>query len=76
MFDAIAHALLVLAPVFDAAKVEDVPMSLKAWIDDSQGNIRRETLGAKCMARHFFANWLHDPAHGGECVKLAVEKSL
>ena len=56
MFDAIAHALLVLAPVFDAAKVEDVPMSLKAWIDDSQGNIRRETWGAKCMARHFFAN--------------------
>ena len=56
MFDAIAHALLVLAPVFDAAKVEDVPMSLKAWIDGSQGNIRRETLGAKCMARHFFAN--------------------
>ncbi len=41
---------------FDAAKVEDVPMSLKAWIDGSQGNIRRETLGAKCMARHFFAN--------------------
>ena len=56
MFDAIAHALLVLAPVFDAAKVEDVPMSLKAWIDDSQGNIRRETLGAKCLVRHFFAN--------------------
>ena len=43
MFNAIAHALLALAPEFDAAKVEDVPMSLKAWIDGSQGNIRRET---------------------------------
>lgn len=57
MFNAIAHALLALAPEFDAARVEDVPMSLKAWIDGSQGNIRRETLGAKCMARHFFANF-------------------
>ena len=56
MFHAIAHALLALAPVFDAAKVEDVPTSLKAWIDGSQGNIRRETLGAKCLVRHFFAN--------------------
>lgn len=56
MFNAIAHALLSLAPELDAARVEDVPMSLKAWIDGSQGNIRRETLGAKCMARHFFAN--------------------
>ncbi|WP_373575044.1 hypothetical protein [Collinsella aerofaciens] len=55
MFNAIAHALLALAPEFDAAKVEDVPMSLKAWVDGSQGNIRRETLGAKCMVRHFFA---------------------
>ena len=45
MFNAIAHALLALAPEFDAAKVEDVPVSLKAWIDGSQGNIRRETLG-------------------------------
>lgn len=41
MFNAIAHALLALAPELDAAKVEDVPMSLKAWIDGSQGNIRR-----------------------------------
>lgn len=56
MFNAIAHALLALAPEFNAAKVENVPMSLKAWIDDSQGNIRRETLGAKCLVRHFFAN--------------------
>ena len=56
MFNVIAHALLVLAPELDAAKVEDVPMSLKAWIDGLQGNIRRETLGAKCMVRHFFAN--------------------
>lgn len=55
MFNAIAHALLALVPEIDAAKVEDVPMSLKAWIDGSQGNIRRETLGAKCMVRHFFA---------------------
>ena len=55
MFNVIAHALLVLAPELDAAKVEDVPMSLKAWIYGSQGNIRRETLGAKCMVRHFFA---------------------
>ena len=56
MFSSIAHALLALAPELDAAKVEDVPMSLKAWIDGSQGNIRRETLGAKCTVRHFFAN--------------------
>ena len=56
MFKAIAHASLALAPEFDAAKVEDVPMSLKAWIDDSQGNIRRESMGAKCQVRHFFAN--------------------
>lgn len=55
MFNAIAHALLALAPEFDAAKVEDVPMSLKAWIDCSQGNIRREKLGTKCLVRHFFA---------------------
>ena len=40
MFNVIAHALLALAPELDAAKVEDVPMSLKAWIDGSQGNIR------------------------------------
>ena len=56
MFNAIAHALLALATELDAARVEEVPMSLKAWIDSSQGNIRRETLGAKCMARHFFTN--------------------
>lgn len=56
MFNAIANTLLSLAPEFDAAKVEEVPMSLKAWIDGSQGNIRRETLGAKCLVRHFFAN--------------------
>ncbi len=56
MFDAIAHALLSLSPELDSAKVEEVPMSLKAWIDGSQGNIRRETLGAKCMVRQFFAN--------------------
>lgn len=56
MFNAFAYALLSLAPELDAAKVEDVPMSLKAWIDGSQGNIRRETLGAKCLVRHSFAN--------------------
>ncbi len=55
MFNAIAHALLALAPEFDAAKVEDVPVSLKAWIDGSQGNIRRAKLGTKCLVRHFFA---------------------
>lgn len=55
MFNAIAHALLALAPEFDAAKVEDVPMSLKAWIHGSQGNIRREKLGTKCLVLHFFA---------------------
>lgn len=55
MFDAIAYALLSLAPELDSAKVEEVPMSLKAWIDGSQGNIRRESLGAKCQVRHFFA---------------------
>lgn len=56
MFDAIAHALLSLAPELDAAKVEEAPMSLKAWIDGSQGNLRRESMGAKCLVRHFFAN--------------------
>ncbi len=56
MLNALAHALLALAPELDVAKVEEVPMSLKAWIHGSQGNIRRETLGAKCMVRHFFAN--------------------
>ena len=55
MFDAIAHVLLSLAPELDTAKVEDVPMSLKAWIDGSQGNFRRESMGAKCLTRHFFA---------------------
>lgn len=55
MFNVIAHALLALAPELDTAKVEEVPMSLKAWIDGSQGNIRRESLGAKCQVRHFFA---------------------
>ena len=30
MFNAIAHALLALAPELDAAKVDDVPMGLKA----------------------------------------------
>lgn len=55
MFDAIAHALLSLVPELDTAKVEEVPMSLKAWIDGSRGNIRRESLGAKCQVRHFFA---------------------
>ena len=44
MFDAIAHSLLSLAPELDTAKVEEVPMSLKAWIDASQGNLRRESL--------------------------------
>lgn len=56
MFDAIVHALLSLSPELDTAKVEEVPMSLKAWVDGSQGNLRRESLGAKCMVRHFFAN--------------------
>lgn len=56
MFNVIAHALLALAPELDAAKVEDVPMSLKAWIDGSQGNLRGESMGAKCLVRHFFAN--------------------
>lgn len=55
MFDAIAHALLSLTPELDTAKVDEVPMSLKAWIDGSQGNIRRESLGAKCLVHHFFA---------------------
>ena len=55
MFDAFAHALLSLAPELDIAKVEEVPVSLKAWIDGSQGNLRRESMGAKCLVRHFFA---------------------
>lgn len=76
MFNAIAHALLALAPEFDAAKVEDVPMSLKAWIDGSASNGWRESMGAKCLVRHFFANQPHGLAHVGECAKLAVDKSL
>ena len=55
MFNAIAHALLALAPELDTVKVEDIPMSLKAWIDGLQGNLRRESMGAKCQVRHFFA---------------------
>lgn len=55
MFNVIAHALLALASELDTAKVEEVPMSLKAWIDGSQGNLRRESMGAKCLVRHFFA---------------------
>ena len=50
--------MLYFAPrarVLDAARVEDVPMNLKARIDGSQGNIRRGGY-AKRMARHFFAN--------------------
>lgn len=55
MFDAIARALLSLSPELDTVKVEEVPMSLKAWIDGSQGNFRRDSMGAKCQVRHFFA---------------------
>lgn len=56
MFNAIAHALLTLAPELDAAKVEDIPMSLKARIDGSVSIGWRESMGAKCQVRHFFAN--------------------
>ena len=56
MFNAFAYALLSLAPELDTARVEEVPMSLRAWVDGSQGNLRRESMGAKCLARHFFAN--------------------
>ena len=76
MFNAIANTLLSLAPEFDAAKVEEVPMSLKAWIDGSASNGWWESMGAKCLVRHFFANELHGPARSGECAKLAVGKSL
>ena len=55
MLNALAHALLALAPELDTAKVEEVPTSLKAWIDGSQGNLRRESMGAKCLTRHVFA---------------------
>ena len=55
MLNALAHTLLALAPELDTTKVEEVPMSLKAWIDGSQGNLRRESMGAKCQVRHFFA---------------------
>lgn len=55
MLNAFVHALLSLAPELDAAKVEEVPMSLKAWIDGLQGNLRRESMDAKCLVRHFFA---------------------
>ena len=76
MFDAFAHALFSLAPEIDTAKVEEVPMSLKAWIDGSQGNLRRESMGAKCLARHFFAIKPVSSARGGGCAKLTVDKSL
>ena len=55
MFNAFAYALLSLAPELDTARVEEVPMSLRAWVDGSQGNLRRESMGAKCLTRHFFA---------------------
>ena len=55
MFNAFAYALLSLAPELDTARVEEVPMSLRAWVDGSQGNLRRESMGAKCLVRHFFA---------------------
>ncbi len=55
MFNAIAHALLALAPELDVAKTENVPMSLKVWFDGSASNGWRESMGAKCQVRHFFA---------------------
>ena len=55
MFNAFAHALLSLAPELETVKVEEVPMSLKAWIDGSRDNLRRESMGAKCLVRHFFS---------------------
>ena len=76
MFDAIAHALLSLSPELDTAKVEEVPMRLKAWIDGSRGNLRRESMGAKCLGRHFFAIWSVLPRVRRGCAKLAVDKSL
>ena len=45
MFNAIAHALLALAPEIDAAKVEDVPMSLRPG-----SMVRRATSGGKRWA--------------------------
>ena len=56
MFNAIAQALLCLAPELNIAKVEGVPTSLKAWVDGSASNGWRVSMGAKCQVRHFFAN--------------------
>lgn len=56
MFNVIAQALFSLAPELNIAKVEGVPTSLKAWIDGSSSNGWRESMGAKCQVRHFFAN--------------------
>lgn len=60
MFNAIAHALLALAPEFDAVRVEDVPMSLKAWIDGfagqhPEGDVGRQVLGASLLCK--LATW-------------------
>ena len=39
MFNVIAHALFALAPELDAAKVEDVPMSLKSLRNLEEWNV-------------------------------------
>ena len=76
MFNAIAHALLALAPEFDAARVEDVPMK-----PEGPGSmVRRATSGGRRWApsawRVTSLQISYMAPRGGECAKLAVEKSL
>lgn len=54
MFNAIANALLNIAPELNTAKVLSIPCTLKSWIDGSEGNGWRESKGAKCQTLHFF----------------------
>mgnify|MGYP000435287059 CR=1 FL=1 len=59
MFNAIAHALLALAPEFDAVRVEDVPMSLRLdrWFagQHPEGDVGRQVHGASLLCK--LATW-------------------
>lgn len=54
MIDAIASALLKLAPELNENKALSTPSQLKSWFDGSEGNGWRESKGAKCQVLHFF----------------------
>ena len=64
MFNAFAHALLALAPEFDAAKVENFPISLQSSIKCSQVNIRKETLRVICMSLILIGHSLRGQTRG------------